>query len=118
VSTIDQLQTLRQILEKTLEFQVETHHLFVDFKTAYDKVNRNQLYKAMLEFGIPSKLVRLTRATMEGTTAQVKMQNELSNSFCIGNGLRQRDSLACILYNILLEKIIHETNINQRGNIL
>ena len=60
VSTIDQIQTLRQILEKTLEFQIETHHLFVDFRTAYDKVNRNQLYKAMLEFGIPPKLVRLT----------------------------------------------------------
>jgi len=59
VSTIDQIQTLRQILEKT-EFQIETHHLFVDFRTAYDKVNRNQLYKAMLEFGIPPKLVRLT----------------------------------------------------------
>jgi sorting nexin-29 len=43
VSTIDQIQTLRQILKKTLEFQIETHHLFIDFKTAYDKVNRNQL---------------------------------------------------------------------------
>jgi len=89
VSTIDQIQTLRQILEKTLEFQIETHHLFVDFRTVYDKVNRNQLYKAMLEFGIPPKLVRLTRATMEGTTTQVKLQNELPNSFRIGNGPRQ-----------------------------
>jgi len=61
VSTIDQRQTLRQILERTLEYQIETHHLFIDTKTAYDKVNRNQLYKAMLEFGIPPKLVRLTR---------------------------------------------------------
>jgi hypothetical protein len=83
VSTTDQIQTLRQILEKTLEFQIETHHLFIDFKTAYDKVNKNQLYKAMLEFSIPPKLVRLTQATMEGTTAKVKIQNELSESFYI-----------------------------------
>jgi sorting nexin-29 len=48
VSTIDQIQTLRQILEKTLEFQIETQHLFIDFKAAYDKVNRYQLYKAVL----------------------------------------------------------------------
>jgi sorting nexin-29 len=82
VSTIDQIQTLRQILEK-MEFQIEPHHLFIDFKTAYDKVNRNQLCKAMLEFGIPLKLVRLTQATMEGTTAKVKVQNELSESFHI-----------------------------------
>jgi hypothetical protein len=78
VSTIDQIQTLRQILEKTLQFQIETHHLFIDFKTAYDKVNRNEIYKAMLELGMPPKLVRLTQATMEGTTAKVKVQNELS----------------------------------------
>jgi hypothetical protein len=77
-----------------LEFQIETHHLFIDFKKAYDKVNRNQLYKAMLKFGIPLKLVRPTQATMEGTTAKVKVQNELSESFHIQNGLRQGNALA------------------------
>jgi sorting nexin-29 len=117
VTTIDQIQTLRQILEKTLEFQIETHHLFIDFKTAYDEVNRYQLYKAMLELGIPLKLVRLRKATMEGTTTKVKIQNELSESFRIRNGLRQGDALACILFNRALEKIIREANINQRGNI-
>jgi len=81
VSTIDQIQTQRQILEKTLEFQIETHNLFIDFKTAYDKFNRNQLYKAILEFSIPPQLVRLTQATMKGTTAKVKVQNEISESF-------------------------------------
>ena len=116
VSTIDQIQTLRQILEKT-EFQIETHHLFIDFKTAYDKVKRNQLYKARLEFGIPLKLVRLVQAIMEGTTAKVKVQNELSERFHIRNGLRQGDALACILFNITLEKIKRDANINQCGNI-
>jgi len=100
-----------------LKFKIETHHLFTDFKTVYDKVNRNQLYKAMLELGIPPKLVRLTQATMEGTTAKVKIQNELLESFHIWNGLRQGDALACILFNITLEKMICEANINQRGNI-
>jgi hypothetical protein len=42
----------------------------------------------------------LTQAMMEGTTAKVKVQNELSESFRIQNGLRQGDALACILFNI------------------
>jgi hypothetical protein len=117
MSTIDQIQKLRQILEKTLQFQIETHHLFIDFKTVYDNVSRNQLYKARLEFGIPPKLVRLTQATMESTTAKVRIENELSESFHIRNGLRQGDPLACILFNTALEKIICEANINQRSNI-
>ena len=54
---------------------------------------------------------------MEGTTANVKIQNELSGSFHIRNALRQGDALACILFNIALEKIIREANINQSGNI-
>jgi len=32
----NQIFTLRQILEKTKEFGIETHHLFIDFKSAYD----------------------------------------------------------------------------------
>jgi hypothetical protein len=91
--------------------------LFIDFKIAYDKINRNHLYKAVLELGIPPKPVRLTQATMESTTAKVKIQNKLSESFHIRNGLRQGDALACILFNIVLEKIICEANINQYGNI-
>jgi hypothetical protein len=71
----------------------------------------------MLEFGTPPKLVRLTQATMEGTTVKVKVQNELSESFHIQNRLRERDALACILLYIALEKIICDANINQRGNI-
>jgi sorting nexin-29 len=54
---------------------------------------------------------------MEGTTAKVKVQNELSESFRIRNGLRQGDALACILFNTALEKIIRDANINQHGNI-
>jgi hypothetical protein len=100
-----------------LEFQIEIHLQFIDFKTAYDWVNRNQLYKAMQQLGISPKLVRLTQAMMEGTAAKVKIENELSRSFHIRNQLRQGDVLACILFNIALEKIIHEANINQRGNI-
>jgi sorting nexin-29 len=71
----------------------------------------------MLEFGLPLKLARLTQATMEGTTAKVKVQNELSESFHIQNGLMQEDALACILFNTALEKIIRDTNVNQRGYI-
>ena len=71
----------------------------------------------MLELGISPKLVRLTQATMEGTDAKVKIQNELSESFQTRIGLRQGDALACILFNITLEKTIPEANLNQRGNI-
>ena len=57
-STIDQIFTLRQVLEKSQEVKIGTHHLLVDFKAAHDSVHRDELYSAMSSFGIPTKLVR------------------------------------------------------------
>ena len=78
-STINQIFMLRQILEKTREFGIETHHLFIYFKSAYDTIEKDQLYNAMREFKIPNKLIRLIRMTMENTQSQVRIQSDLSD---------------------------------------
>jgi hypothetical protein len=36
-----------QILENTKEFSIETHHLLIDFRSAYDAIKREELYSAM-----------------------------------------------------------------------
>lgn len=64
-STTDQISTFRQILGKTDEYNIETHHIFTDFKSAYDSTNRKKLYEAKEELSIPKYLVRLTKLTME-----------------------------------------------------
>lgn len=48
------------------------HHLFIDFKAAYDSIVRVQLYEAVEEFGIPNKLIRLPRMTMTDVRNKVK----------------------------------------------
>jgi len=37
------------------------HHLFIGFKKTYDSVRREVLYNIPIEFGIPTKLVRLIK---------------------------------------------------------
>ena len=56
------------MLEKKWEYNEEVHQLFIDFKKAYDSfkkaydsVRREVLYKILIEFGIPRKLVRLIK---------------------------------------------------------
>ena len=56
-STVDQVSTLRQILEKTHEFNIDIHLLFIDFKQAYDSIRRDNLLSAVYILGIPVKLV-------------------------------------------------------------
>jgi hypothetical protein len=41
----------------------------------------------------------------------------LSSPIITRNGVRQGDSLACLLFNIALEKVVRDAGINTRGTI-
>lgn len=116
-STTDQIFTIRQIMEKGWEHNTPIYQLLVDFKQAYDCIDREALYAAMEELGIPHKLVKLTRITMVHSNCQVKIQNKLTDNFVTDIGLRQGDGLAPILFNLVLEKVIREMKIHSAGTI-
>jgi sorting nexin-29 len=69
-------------------FGIETHHLFIDFRAAYDSIDRSNLYIAMKEFQIPRKLIALVKATMSNTVCQIRIQNLLSDTKHTKNGVR------------------------------
>src|SRR5215510_3158588 len=71
----------------------------------------------MSEFNIPNKLIRLTRMTMEHTKSQVRIQSDLSDPITTKKGLRQGDSLACLLFNLALEKVVRDAGIQTNGTI-
>jgi hypothetical protein len=48
------------------------HMLFVDFRQAFDSINRKRLYEAMEWMKMSDKLIRLTRMTMNTTHAKLK----------------------------------------------
>jgi len=104
-------------MEKTKEFGIETDHLFINFKSAYDTKKRGQLYNAMSEFNIANKLIRTTRMTMENTQIQVRIQSDLSGLITTKKGLRQGDSLDCLLFNLALEKVVRNEGIQTSGTI-
>jgi hypothetical protein len=83
---------LRQILEKTKEYNVSTCHPFVDFKAAYNSIYRDKLFKAMEVFAIPTKLISLTKITLSRVKCKVKIQNNQSAPFVTENSLKQDDA--------------------------
>jgi hypothetical protein len=56
------------------EFRISMHLLFVDFKSAYGSIDREQMYVAMNELNIPQKLLRLVRMIMSHMQSQIKFQ--------------------------------------------
>jgi hypothetical protein len=58
---------------KLWEYNEEVHQLFIDFKKAYDSVIGEVLYKILMAFGVPRKLVRLIKMSLTETYSIVRI---------------------------------------------
>jgi len=76
-------------LEKCYEFGIELHNIFIDFKQAFDKVNRPKMYESLKMLKILTKLIRLVKTTMTNSRAVVEVYQGRTNVFNINNGLRR-----------------------------
>ena len=114
-STIDHIFCIRQILEKKWEYNEPVHQLFIDFKKAYNSVKREVLYKILIEFGIPRKLVSLIKMRLAETYSRIRVVKNVSDRFPIKNGLKQGNALSPILFNFALEYAISRVKVNQDG---
>jgi len=108
---------LRCIFEKFNELNLDMHFLFIDFKQAYDSINETHLYKILKESGIPKKLVKLIKMTLQDANGEVKIQSQQTKASGIERGLRQGDALFTMLFNIVLDKVIKNLQTYLDGTI-
>jgi len=106
MSTTDHIFTLRQIVEQFYEYNKDLHILFVDFKQAYDSIDREQLWTALRNFRIPSKIMKLVEMCNQQTFCKVRFMGKTSKAFECKICLRQGDALSPLLFNLALEKVI------------
>jgi hypothetical protein len=116
-STSDQMFSIRQIVQKSYEMNVETLHLFIDFRAAYDSIDREGLWNIMAESRFPHKLIRLLKATLARVMCSVKVQGTTSGMFECKIGLRQGDELSTKLFNIALEGVFRRAKLELNGTI-
>jgi len=76
---------------------------------------REVLYKILIEFDIPSKLVRLIKMSLSDTYSRVRVGKNVSDRFPIRNGLKQGDALSPLLFNFALEYAIRRDHVNKDG---
>jgi len=99
-------------MRKKWEHNEEVHQLFIDFKKAYDSVRREILYKILIEFGIPKKLISVIKMSLTETYSRVRVGKNVSDRFPTRNGLKQGDALSPMLFNFALEYAIRRVQVN------
>ena len=60
-SCTNQINTLRIIIEQSVEMQSPLYLLFIDYEKAFDSVNREFMWKVLEMYSVPSKLLNLVK---------------------------------------------------------
>ena len=62
---------------------------YVDFRKAFDSIDRGRMLKILIAYGIPKPLENMISITYENTEAKVLTPDDETNSFHINSGVLQ-----------------------------
>ena len=108
-STIDRILGLRVLIERRLEYQRGFIAAYVDFKKAFDSVDRRTLWDLLRRRGIPAGILSLISALYTDTESAIKSGGGVSRFFQVKSGVRQGCVLAPTLFNTCIDWIMGET---------
>jgi len=114
-STTDHIFCIHQIVEKKWKYSKAVHHLFIDFKKAYDSIRREVWCNILIELGIRMKLVSPIKMYLTETYSRAGVGKNLSDVLPIRNGLKQGDALSPLLFNFALVYAIRMVQVKQDG---
>ena len=86
--------------------ELEASTLTLDQEKAFDKVERNFLFKALRNFGYRPNIISIIETIYNNIEAQIKLNGNMSQYFPFEKGVRQGCLLSMILYIILAEVTI------------
>jgi Reverse transcriptase (RNA-dependent DNA polymerase) len=113
--TRDAIGLMRIIGERLTERCKSFVICFVDLEKAFDRVNWDKLLEILKYKGIEWKERRLIRNLYKDQRVIVKIGNKKSKEIELGRGVRQGCCLSPILFNIYLEEMVREIEMNMKG---
>ncbi|XP_047984805.1 uncharacterized protein LOC125225240 [Leguminivora glycinivorella] len=114
-SCTDHTNTLRILIEQSVEWQSELFLAFVDFEKAFDTVKWSALWSSLRRRGIPECVIRIIRSLYEGSTCRVIHEKEMGAPIQISAGVKQGCLLSPLLFIILLDDVMRSEVKTPRG---
>ncbi|MCP3679958.1 MAG: hypothetical protein GY782_06675, partial [Gammaproteobacteria bacterium] len=81
---------------------------FMDLEKAYDKVDREGLWKVLRMYGVTGRLLEAVKSLYEGAKGAVRVEYEQSEFFDLNVGLKQGCVMSPWLFNIYMDGVMKE----------
>src|ERR1043165_3102998 len=105
----EQIFTLRNIIEQSREFNKELLVNFVDFRKAFDSINRDTLWNIVRLYGVPEKYINIFRALFRDASCCIRTESSNTIMFQIETGVRQGCVLSPFLFALVIDYIMKRT---------
>jgi len=102
-------------MEGFKEYQLPLTVTFVDFKKAFDSINRSVMFSVLRHYGIPMSLVNAVQALYSNSTSAVMVDEGISEPFNVTTGVLQGDVLAPFLFIILVDYLLGKASESDAG---
>lgn len=103
--TTDLIFTIRQLIEKTLQYNSKLLLCFVDLEKAFDTAPRDKIWEVLERRNVGIKLIQAIKSIYTCTRNSVRTHNESSSEFVTRNGVRQGGVLSPLLFVALMDEI-------------
>ena len=114
-SCVDQISSLRTIMEQSLEWNSLLYISFIDY--VVDSVDRETMWKLPRHYGVPDKLISLIRCTFQDMSCRIAHAGQLSESFEVKTGVRQGCLLSPFLFLLIIDWIMKTTTTGRNNGI-
>lgn len=105
-STVDQIFVLKSIAEAYAAQRKKLYVFFVDFRAAFDSINRGSLMYKLFAKGMSKKFGRVIQNIYEETLVAVWNGENASNWFKTNAGVRQGCTLSPLLFALFIDDIV------------
>ncbi|KAK2719837.1 hypothetical protein QYM36_005344 [Artemia franciscana] len=105
----DQIFTLRLILQQCKRYNLPIINIFFDFLAAFDSVTHGNLWRIMVEDGMPVEFLELLKAYYEHCRSIVRVLDGEAEPFNVESSAKQGCILCPVLFNYCIDWILERT---------
>ena len=104
-STCFSIYVLHSIINLYITKKKKLYCAFIDFKKAFDRIDRSCLWLKLIKSGIRGNIIEVIRSMYQKTLARIRFEGNVTDTFESYFGVRQGECLSPFLFAIFLNDL-------------